>query len=143
MTPGAMTRDMRSVRVKWSGHGKVFQGVRGDAPPITVDGNSAEGPSPTETLLMSLAACMAIDVREILEKGRVPISDLVVEVDGDRAGEPPRRFTALRISVWVSGPDEADRPKVERAARLSHEKYCSVFHTFRRDLDVRLTTSLA
>jgi putative redox protein len=119
----------------------VFEGVAREAPPILLDGDSREGPSPTEALLMSLAACMGIDVRAILEKGRVPVSDLVVEVEGERAPEPPRRFTSIRISILVEGPAEEDVPKMERAAQLSRDKYCSVFHTLRTDLHIEVSTS--
>ncbi|MSR21990.1 MAG: OsmC family peroxiredoxin [Gemmatimonadetes bacterium] len=138
-----MTGNRRSVRVKWTGRSRVFEGTTQEAPVITLDGDSGEGPSPTEALLMSLGACIAIDVREILEKGRVAVSDLEVEVDGDRAPEPPRRFTSIRVAVRVKGPVEADRPKLERAVQLSHDKYCSIFHTLRPDLNVRFSASLA
>jgi putative redox protein len=109
---------------------------------MVLDGDSKEGPSPTEALLVSLAVCMGIDVREILEKSRVTFSGIEIEVEGDRAAEPPRRFLSLRIEVRVKGPQEADLAKVERATELSRSKYCSVFHTLQPDLDVRLSTSI-
>jgi len=68
----------RSVTVSWTGQGKVFEGRTGTVSPMFIDGDSQEGPSPTEALLMALAACMAIDVNVILEKGRVPLEDLSV-----------------------------------------------------------------
>ena len=126
----------RAVRVQWVGCGKVFEGRTGGAKPILLDGDSEEGPSPTEALLMSLAACIAIDINVILEKSRVPVEELMVDVLGVRASEPPRRFTSLRILITVEGPAENDQPKLERAAQLSHDKYCSVFHTLRPDLEV-------
>ncbi len=126
----------RKVRVRWTGRGKVFEGLTGNAAPILLDGDSEMGPSPTEALLMSVAACMAIDVNVILEKGRVPVEALLVDVTGVRAPEPPRRFTSVQILVTVDGPREGDEPKLERAAQLSHDKYCSVFHTLRPDLEV-------
>ena len=129
----------RSVRVRWEGRDKVFEGVTGDASPILLDGDSKEGPSPTEALLMSLAACMAIDINVILEKSRVPVDDLVVKVSGPRAPDPPRRFLSLRIEVELAGPREEDQSKLERAAQLSRDKYCSVFHTLRPDLPVDLS----
>jgi len=91
---------------------------------------------------MSVAACMAIDIKVILEKGRVSFSEIVVEMDGDRAPEPPRRFLTLRMKIRVVGPQLDDLGKVERAAELSRDKYCSVFHTLRKDIEVELTTEL-
>ncbi len=133
----------RSVRIRWTGRDKVFEGRCGTASPILLDGDSVEGPSPTEALLMSLAACMAIDINVILEKSRVPVEDLVVDVSGIRAPEPPRRFLSLRIGVEVTGAAERDLPKLERAAQLSRDKYCSVFHTLRSDLDVEISVARA
>jgi putative redox protein len=134
--------DHRTARVRWSGRDLVFEGKTGVTPPITIDGDSKEGPSPTETLLMAVAACMAIDIKVILEKGRVSFSEILVEMDGDRAPEPPRRFLNLRMKIRVVGPEQVDLGKVERAAELSRDKYCSVFHTLRKDIEVGLTTEL-
>jgi putative redox protein len=79
---------------------------------------------------------MGVDVRTILEKSRVPLESLEVEVEGDRAESAPRKFEAIRLTYRLRGPAEEDRPKVERAVRLSREKYCSVLHSLRPDIDV-------
>lgn len=129
----------RAVRVSWAGDGMVYEGRTGSAQPILLDGDSRTGPSPTEALLMALAACMAIDIVAILGKSRVTVEDLWVDVSGVRTPDPPRRFASLRIEVRAKGPTEADQAKLERAAQLSHDKYCSVFHTLRPDLDVELS----
>ena len=89
-----------------------------------------------QLLLMSLAACMAIDVRMILEKSRVPLESLEVEAVGVRAGEPPRRYVSIDLVYRVSGPSEEDRPQLDRAIELSRDKYCSVLHTL--DPEVKL-----
>jgi len=132
----------RTAEVRWTGRELVFEGRTGDAAPILLDSTSTEGPSPTEALLMSAAACMAIDIRVILEKGRVAVDELVVEVEGDRAPEPPRRFLQIRMNVLVAGPTEEDLPKLSRAVQLSRDKYCSVMHTLRPDLAVEITSGL-
>ncbi len=84
---------------------------------------------------------MAVDILDILEKGRVSVDRLEVEVEGDRAPDPPRRYTSLRLTVRLDGPQERERGKVERAVQLSREKYCSVFHTLRPDMDVEIRIS--
>ncbi|MEJ2203455.1 MAG: OsmC family protein [Gemmatimonadota bacterium] len=129
-----------SVRLSWSGEGLVFTGVVEDGPEITLDSDGAAGPSPTQLLLLSLAGCMGVDVRMILEKCRVPLDSLEVVVEGDRAPSPPRRFKALRLVYRLEGPSEADEGKIERAVQLSKDKYCSVLHTLREDLslDIRI-----
>jgi len=137
-----VTNLKRTAEVRWTGRDLLFEGRTGDAAPILLDSESTEGPSPTEALLMSIGSCMAIDIRVILEKSRVPVEELVVEMSGDRAPDPPKRFTRITMDVRVKGPTEGDLPKVARAAQLSQDKYCSVFHTLRSDIEVALSTHL-
>ncbi len=129
-----------SVRLRWAGEGLVFTGTVEDGPEITLDSDGSAGPSPTQLLLFSLAGCMGVDVRMILEKCRVPVDSLEVVVEGDRAPSAPRRFHALRLVYRLEGPSEADEGKIERAVQLSRDKYCSVLHTLREDLslDIRI-----
>jgi putative redox protein len=101
-----------------------------------MDSDGEAGPSPTQTLLLSLAGCMGVDVRMILEKSRVPVESLEIDVEGDRVENPPRRFRSLRLTYRLRGPGDGDQGKLERAVELSREKYCSVLHTLRPDLDL-------
>ena len=133
----------RSVQLDWTGEGLAFRGSAPDGPTVTLDSDGAAGPSPTQALLMSLAGCMGIDVVMILEKGRVPLEAMTVAVEGDRTEEVPRRFTAIRLVYHIQGPGEKNRNKVERAVNLSRERYCSVLHTLRTDIDLDIRVELA
>ena len=124
------------VSLRWNGDGLVFVGGVPGGPEITLDSDGRAGPSPTQALLLSLAGCMGVDVRMILEKSRVPVESLEVDVEGDRVEDPPRRFRSLHLTYRLRGPGEGDRGKLERAVELSKEKYCSVLHTLRPDLDL-------
>jgi putative redox protein len=84
--------NVRQVRLKWTGEGLVFRGGPDGGPQITLDSNTEQGPSSTHMLLLALAGCMAIDVKMILEKTRVPLESNEVEAVGVRADTPPRRF---------------------------------------------------
>jgi len=126
------------VVLRWTGEGDRFEGEAPGGPSITVDSDGKAGPSPMTGLLLSLAACMGIDIRMILEKGRVPLDGLEVEIEADRAAEPPRRFTRLHLTIRVRGPAEEHEARIARAVDLSREKYCSVFHSLRTDLDVEI-----
>lgn len=128
----------KEVRLSWTGSGMVFDGGPAGGPQIVLDGDSATGPSPMDLVLTAAAGCMAIDVRAILEKGRVPLDALDVEAQGERAEEPPRCYTALRFVVRVAGVPPTHRAKVERAIELSREKYCSVLFSLRRDVPVEI-----
>lgn len=122
--------------LRWTGRGEVFEGGVPGGPEAVIDGDGVEGPSPMDALLLSLAGCMGVDVLMILQKGRVPVESLEVELEGDRPEDPPRRFLAIRMEYRISGPAPEDEAKVKRAVDLSRDKYCSVFHTLRPDLDV-------
>ena len=82
------------------------------------------GPRPMEMVLMGTGACSAIDVVHILRKARQTITGCVVELDAERAAEDPKVFTKIRFHFVVTGRSLAPA-QVERAVRLSKEKYCS------------------
>ena len=126
----------KEIRLGWTGSGLVFDGGAVDGPQIVVDGDRATGPSPMDLVLMGTAACMAIDIKVILDKGRVPFDSLDVRAEGKRMETPPRHYSALRLVFSVTGVPPASRSKVERAIELSREKYCSVLFSLREDLDV-------
>ena len=102
-----------------------------------LDGDSAAGPSPVQMLVLALAGCMSIDVVDIVRKGRHPMTAFRTSVTAERAPDPPRRVTRVELRFHVHGavPETA----VERAIALSREKYCSVWHSLRHDID--LTTA--
>ncbi|MGB9589724.1 MAG: OsmC family protein [Candidatus Hydrothermia bacterium] len=83
------------------------------------------GPTPMETLLACAGACTGMDMVSLLGKMGVRFSDFWIELDGERAGEHPRVYKAIRLEYHFVG-QESDREKYERAASLSMEKYCSV-----------------
>ncbi|MGH7483292.1 MAG: OsmC family protein [Longimicrobiales bacterium] len=123
-----------SVALRWRGEGLRFEGGAPDAAAVDIDGDGASGASPMQALLLALAGCTGADVVEILGKMRLSPAGLTVRVDGDRAPEPPRRYTSVRIVYELEGIQADEEPKVRRAVELSQEKYCSVMHTFRRDV---------
>jgi len=116
------------VRVKWIEE-RRFVGESGTGHSIVLgSGKDAQGrtlcPSPMELVLIGTGGCTAFDVVQILEKGREPIEDCVVELDADRANEDPAIFTRIHMHFVVKGAG-VNRDKVARAIQLSHDKYCS------------------
>lgn len=128
--------DIRRVRLRWDGEGNVFRGGSEGGPTIVVDGDQQEGAAPMQLLLASLAGCMAIDVRSILEKSRVRLESMEIEATGIRASEAPRRYHTIELVYRLSGPTPEDQPKLDRAIELSRDKYCSVLHTLDPSLDM-------
>jgi putative redox protein len=130
--------NIRQVRLRWTGEDLIFRGGADGGPQITVDSGSKQGPAPMQLLLLSLAGCMAVDVRMILEKSRVPVDELEVEAVAERAPEPPRRYLRIRLTYRVSGPGEEHEGALQRAVDLSRDKYCSVLHSLDPGIDIDL-----
>jgi putative redox protein len=125
-----------TTRVVWAG-GEKFTGTNAGGIETTIDGNREAGASPVELLLEALGACTGIDVALIMEKMRTPLARLEVSLEGDRHSPEPRYFTRVRARFDVWG-DGLRSEKVARAIKLSCDKYCSVFHSLRPDLELEL-----
>jgi putative redox protein len=108
---------------------------------ITLDADGTDGPTPPEAVMMALAGCMAIDVADIVTKGRHVLTGLDANIAGTRRDDPPRHFVAFTLHFNVTGnvPDHV----VQRAIDLSREKYCSVWHSLRQDIDLTTTFEVA
>lgn len=131
-----ISKILKRVEARWTGEGTVFQGGPPGGVEITIDGNTEKGPSPMDTLLLGLAACMGADIVEILRKSRVALEALEVSVRGDRAEKHPRRYVRIEIVYRATGPCAADQKRLDRALALSRDKYCSFTHSLRPDIEL-------
>jgi putative redox protein len=109
--------------------GMAFSAETGSGHLLTMDGAPDGGgrnlaPRPMETVLAGTGACTAYDVVLILRRGRHDVQGCRVKVDADRADTDPKVFTRIHMHFTISGR-ELPEAAVERAVRLSHEKYCS------------------
>ncbi|HEY0267822.1 MAG TPA: OsmC family protein [Methyloradius sp.] len=116
------------ARIKWvenvcfvgeseTGHAVVLDGAPDS-------GGRNLGMRPMEMLLIGMGACTSFDVVTILKKSRQPITDCVAEMQADRADEIPKVFTNIHVHFIVTG-NGLNPTQVERAVKLSAEKYCS------------------
>ena len=115
-------------RVKWvedvcfmaesdSGHALIMDG----APEV---GGRNLGPRPMEMLLMGTGGCTSVDVVMILKKSRQDVTGCEVEISAERASDHPKIFTRIHMHFTVRG--RGVKPEiVDRAIKLSAEKYCS------------------
>ena len=123
------------VELRWQGDLR-FEAHAGEHR-LTLDSKREAGVSPTQALAVSLAGCMAIDVVDILRKGRFDLDGLDVRLESVRREEPPRYVIRVAFHFVVRGQVPPDR--VERAIALSRERYCSVWHSLRPDIAFRAT----
>jgi putative redox protein len=99
---------------------------------ITLDSDGQAGLSPVQAIAYGLAGCMAIDVVDILLKGRHPLAGCAAHLTAHRAEGVPARLVAVDLAFRLTGaiPKEA----AQRAVQLSRDKYCSVWHSLRQDI---------
>lgn len=89
-----------------------------------VGGNNL-GPSPKQLLLAGLIGCTGIDVMSMLNKMKVSLDDLKIDVEADPTEEHPKVYENIHLTYRFIGKD-IPRDKIERAVSLSQEKYCGV-----------------
>jgi putative redox protein len=109
--------------------GMGFVAETGSGHVLTMDGAPDGGgrdlaPRPMETVLAGTAGCTAYDVVLILQRGRHDVRSCRVAVSSKRAETDPKVFTQIKMHFTVSGQGLTEAA-VERAIKLSHEKYCS------------------
>lgn len=116
------------ARIKWV-ENVTFVGESGSGHAVVIDGPPEAGGRnlgvrPMEMLLLGMGACTAFDVVSILRKSRQDVVDCVAELSSERAAEEPKVFTKIHVHFIVKG--RGLKPAaVERAVKLSAEKYCS------------------
>ncbi len=116
------------VRTKWV-DGVSFVGESGSGHALVIDGAPDDGGRnlgmrPMELVLLGATGCTAFDVVLILKKARQPVADCTVEAEAERAESIPRVFTRIHFKYSVAGRG-LDPGQVERAVKLSKDKYCS------------------
>lgn len=107
----------------------AFSGVASSGHQVLMDGppeggGQNRGPRPMEMLLLGLGACSGYDVVSILGKSRQRLVACEVAVRAERSETEPKVFTAIHLHFRLRGAPLGDR-QVQRAIRLSAEKYCS------------------
>ena len=116
------------VEVDWLG-GKAFEAIADSGHKVMMDASPAvggdnRGSRPMELLLMGLGGCSSIDVTMMLEKSRQNVIDCKAVIEAERADAVPAVFTSIHVHFIVTGKGLSDK-HVERAVKLSAEKYCS------------------
>ncbi len=114
---------MVQAKAKWT-EKMQFAGTGDRGHSLVMDGDGEVANSPMQLVLMALCGCTGYDVVSILKKKREPLTGLEVSAEAEKALEPPRVYTHIKLTYRVSGA--VTRKAVEDAVRLSEEKYCSV-----------------
>ena len=116
------------TQLKWAGNAS-FVGRASSGHTVVMDGPAEGGgqnlgPRPMEMLILGMGACSTYDVISILKKSRQEITDCEIKIISNRAESDPKVFTDIHIHFVVGGRNLKQK-QVERAIKLSAEKYCS------------------
>jgi putative redox protein len=113
--------------VKWTGRGQFVatDSTKHSLVISTQDEENRTGLKPSELLLIALGGCTGVDVVSILKKGRHNLTGLEIELTAEQDPEPPWTFRKIHLEYRLSGRG-LSRRAIERAIKLSEEKYCSV-----------------
>ena len=130
-----MAKPPTVIDLTWLGDLR-FDG-RSGAASLILDSAGRAGPSPVQALGFALAGCMTTDVAHILTRGRHPFRALRSHLVADRSPDEPHRVVRMTLHVTVEG--DVPAAAVERAIALSREKYCSVWHSMRQDIEFTTT----
>jgi len=125
--------------VKWI-DGRAFVGESGSGHSVVMDGPADHGGRnigirPMEMILLGVGGCSSYDVMDILQKGRHEIIDCVAELTAERVDAVPSVFSKIHLHFKVTGKNLKDSV-VERAVKLSAEKYCSASIMLGKSVDI-------
>jgi putative redox protein len=121
---------MGTTTVKWI-EGKQFVGIDSTHHSVVLSSiDEGIGIKPSDLLTIAVAACTAVDVVEILNKKRMPLTSLEIGIDSEQDPTPPWTFRKIHMHFKLSGRNLTPKA-VDQAIQLSEEKYCSVAATVR------------
>ncbi len=120
--------------------GLKFVGVADSGHAVVMDGSpkyggSDHGPRPMELLLMGLGGCTGMDVAYVLRKKKQNVEGIEISIEGEMAEQDPARFTDVKLKYTVKGKG-ITKEAVERAIKLSMDRYCPVKGTFEGSANV-------
>jgi putative redox protein len=128
-----------TVNIQWMRDTDLLMaGIDSRGTPVVIGITEDEEPlwrglKATDMLLMSAASCSAYDVVLILKKQKENLEGLEVICSGQRASEPPQKFTHIHLKYILKG--NLDAGNVEKAIQLSEDKYCSVINTLKDSVE--------
>jgi len=129
-----------SVDLSWTDN--VAFETEMDGHKITIDageesGGNNLGPRPKKLMLTALAGCTGIDVVLILKKMKVVPEAFNVIVEADVTEEHPKHYTKMKVIYQFKGKD-LPLDKLEKAVKLSEEKYCGVTAVYKKAMNIEL-----
>ena len=125
---------MSTTKLVWHEHFR-FTGSDSRGRDVAIDAHlEGKGAKPSDLLPISLAACTAYDIVNILYKQRQDLKELEARMESVQDPDPPWRFRKIAVKYIARGT--VDPAKAKKALALSEEKYCSISATLRPVVDL-------
>jgi putative redox protein len=121
-------KDVHSATAKWNGKMHFESSVNNHVihfDKLAEFGGEDAGPRPKPLILSAIGSCTGMEIVSILEKMRVKIEGLEIDVTGQLNDGQPKIYKSVRMIFKVKSLDP-DKLKIERAIQLAAEKYCGV-----------------
>jgi uncharacterized OsmC-like protein len=125
-----------------AGYGFRVEFDRAELAPLQVDelpplGGGA-GPNPVRLLAAAVGHCLAASLTYCLDRSRVALKELTVNVEGTlvRNAQGRLRIGELRVTL-APDVDPDDGPRLERCREL-FEQFCIVTESVRQGIDVHV-----
>ena len=127
-----------SIKTVWKENNVISTDIAGHD--ITIDlgedqGGQNQGPRTKKLLLASAAGCTGLDVVEMLRKMRVELKGFDIHIDAEQSDEYPKQYTELKLVYEFRGENLPEK-KIERAVKLSFDKYCGVLAMYKSAVPV-------
>jgi len=123
---------------KWKGNMAFEAEITGHKVLMDADekfGGEDRGPRPKPLLIAALTGCTGMDVASILKKMRVEYDSLEIKTEADLTEEHPKTYTKMNLVYEFTGK-ELDLKKIEKAVKLSQERYCGVSALFEKGMEL-------
>jgi len=124
----------QEIKTKWEGNMLFHANNPGGSLKIDADaahGGSGQGLRPKALMLTALAGCTGLDVVSLFKKMRIEVEGIEIDVQADLTEEQPTYYNKVKVIYKFYGKD-FEKEKIEKAVKLSQDKYCGVSEMFRR-----------
>lgn len=115
-----------------TGH-KVLMDAHGEV------GGEDRGPRPKPLLIAALTGCTGMDVVSILRKMQVAddIESFEIKTETEMTEDHPKTYTKMHLIYEFKSKGEAlPLAKIEKAVKLSQERYCGVSALFEKAIEL-------
>jgi len=131
-------KDLHSVSTKWTGK-MHFESLVNDhiihMDKLQQHGGDNTGPRPKPLMLSAVAGCIGMEIAGIMEKMRLKIETLEIDVTGELTNDHPKMYKEVHITFKIKSA-ASDKEKIDRAIHLAVDKYCGVVAMFRQFANV-------